>query len=479
MRLGQTSFVVFVTELVSSVLGFAATLYISRTLGAEVLGYYALALIVANWLSLLGNVGLGGAITKRLSEGDDPDSYFTAGALSLVALSVLCGLVIFVFRSPINAYIGVDAAWFVLLLIGSLLFNGLVTWSLQGDKQVHIAGFLSTVKIGLRSVVQIALVFAGFGLVGMLVGFATGAVVAGLLGLVFLSVRLRRPRAEHFERLFDFAKFSWLGNLSGRVFNQVDILVLGVFVSPVLVGVYSVAWSLTSFVGTFGSSIRQSTFPELSNASADERTEAIASMISESLAYIGLFAIPGFFGCIVLADRLLTLYGDEFTQGATVLALLVLSMTLWDYTNQLLTSLNAIDRPDRSFRVNAVFIAVNLALNVALVVSLGWVGAAIATLVAALVGLVLSYYYLSAVVRFEVPLGEISRQVAAAAVMAVVVYGLRRGIESMGLLNHNAAIVAILVAVGGATYFALLMTISARFRKTLVNNSPVRIPFLS
>jgi hypothetical protein len=60
-----------------------------------------------------------------------------------------------------------------------------------------------------------------------------------------------------------------------------------------------------------------------------------------------------------------------------------------------------------------------------------------------------------------------------------VVYGIRRGIELLDLLNHNAAIVVILVSLGAATYFLVLVTISDRFRATLVANSPVRIPFLS
>jgi O-antigen/teichoic acid export membrane protein len=313
----------------------------------------------------------------------------------------------------------------------------------------------------------------------MLVGYAGGTLVAGVIGAVSVSTRFRRPQVEHFRNLFDFAKFSWLGNLSGRSFNDIDVFVLGALVSPALVGVYAIAWNITQFIGTFGSSIRQSTFPELSNASVEERTEAVTDIVSDALAYSGLVAIPGFFGSVVLADRLLTLYGDEFTQGAAVLALLMLSMLVWDYMNQLVNTLNAIDRPDRSFRVNLMFIAVNLTLNVALVLTFGWVGAAIATLLATLIGLVLAFYYLSSLVNFAVPTRETGKQVAAAAVMAVVVYGIRRGIELLDLLNHNAAIVVILVSLGAATYFLVLVTISDRFRATLVANSPVRIPFLS
>lgn len=479
MRIGQTSFVVFVSQLLSSLLGFAATLYFARVVGAEVLGYYALTILVAKWLMLGGEAGVSSAIKKRISEQNEPSAHLTAGLVTLAVLGVVSTLAVAAFQGVVNSYVGTDVHLLVVLLVLAGFVGSAVTAALEGESRVHVSGLLSPVRFGSRSLIQIGLVFAGFGLTGMLLGYAGGGLVAGLIGAFFISARFQWPRIEHFRNLFDFAKFSWLGNLSGRSFNDVDVFVLGALVSPALVGVYAIAWNITQFIGVFGSSIRQSTFPELSNASVTERTNAVTSIVSDSLAYSGLFAIPGFFGSVVLADRLLTLYGSEFARGATVLALLVVSMIVWDYMNQLLNTLNAIDRPDRSFRVNVAFIATNLGLNVLLVLALGWIGAAIATLIATLVGLVLAFYYLSSLVRFEVPFGEIARQVAAASVMAVVVYAVRRGIESRDLLNHNAAIVVILVSLGAVTYFLVLVTISDRFRATLVDNSPVRILFIS
>jgi O-antigen/teichoic acid export membrane protein len=301
--------------------------------------------------------------------------------------------------------------------------------------------------------------------------------LAGLVGVVFLSVSPKIPHLDHFRSLLDFGKFSWLGSLSGRVFNQVDVLVLGVFVSPALVGVYSIAWNLTSFIGAFGSSIQQSTFPELSRASAEERLDMVGDVVTDSIAFTGLLAIPGLFGGVLLGDRILRLYGEEFVQGTAVLGLLILAMLIWDYMNQLLTTLNAIDRPDLAFRVNAVFVVLNVVLNVALVFRFGWVGAAVATVASTTVGLLLAFHYLRGLVGFSVPVFELGRQVAAGLMMAVVVSSVRRGIEVFDLLNHNAATVAILVTLGAAAYFLALAAISDRFRATLRDNAPVELPF--
>lgn len=479
MRIGQTSIVVFGAKLLTSVLGFAATLYFARILGAEVLGYYALVLVVTKWLRLVGDVGVSSAVKKRISEEEDPSAYFTAGLVAVVLFGVVAAVSIAVFRGLVNSYVGVDAARYVVLLVAVTLIASITTAGLEGKRLVHISGLLGPVRTGFRSLVQIALVILGFELAGMLLGYAAGSALVIVVGAAFLSVGITRPRREHFRSLFEYAKFSWLGSLRGRAFNDMDVVVLGALVSPNLVGVYSIAWSLTSFIGVFGSSIRQTMFPELSHADAEERTELFKTLVSDSLAFTGLIAIPGLFGAVVMGDRLLRIYGDEFTRGTAVLGLLILSMLVYDYQNQLLNALNALDRPDISFRINAAFLALNLVMNVGFVLLFGFVGAAIATALSVSISLLLALYYLHSLLSFEVPIGEIGRQFGAAVVMAAVVFTARRVGESVLPRVHNATLVVSLVAIGAGTYFLVLLAISGRFRTTVVNNSPVRIPFVS
>jgi O-antigen/teichoic acid export membrane protein len=479
MRIGQTSFVHFLSKLLSSALGFVATLYFARVLGAEVLGFYALALTVSKWVKLVGDIGVASAVTKRISEGEEAAKYFTAGGLSLATFALVCVFLIVAVRGHLNSYVGADVWVFVVLIVCVGLFSSLVTAALKGNHLVHITGLLSPVRIGLRSVIQIGLVVASFGLVGMLAGYVLGGFLVTLVGLFFMPVRLKRPSRRHFTRLYNYAKYSWLGSLRGRSFNDVDIIVLGIFVSPALVGVYSVAWNLSNFIGIFGSSIRQSTFPELSRADAQEQRNRLANVVSDALVYSGLMAIPGFFGAMLLADRLLRIYGEEFTRGAAVLALLVLSMLIYDYQNQLLNALNAMNRPDLSFRVNAVFILLNLVMNVGLVYLFDIVGAAVATVLSAIVGLSLSFWYLRQLLTVEVPVDEFVRQLGAALVMAVVVGLVRYLVEAGNLVGHNVALVVALVGLGAATYFAVLYIISTRFRTTVRDNAPASISFLT
>lgn len=476
MRLGQTSFVVFASKLVGSALGFVATIYFARELGAAVLGSYALAIALVAWLKLAGNLGVASAMVKRMSEGEEPAAYATASAGLVALLGAILAALVLLFDGSVDAYVGEPVAALVaaILLVGLLESFGYA--ALRGERKVHVAGLLGPVGTGLRSLFQIGLVVAGFGLVGMLAGHLVGSLLVGLVAISLLSVGLERPTRRHVRSLYEYARYSWLGSLQSRSFNDVDVLLLGVFVQSSLVGVYAAAWSIANFLTLFDSAISTTLFPEISRASAAEEAASVSQMVEQSLAFGGLFLVPGLFGGALLADRLLRIYGPEFVAGTTVLWVLVLATLLYAYQKQLLTALNGLDRPDAAFRINAVFIATNVALNVALISTVGFVGAAVATALSAAFGVALSGYVLRRTIEFRVPVGEIGRQFLAAAVMAGAVRGLETLLEVGTDVEHNFAMVALLVAVGAATYFLTLFGLSARFRATVLANSPVGLP---
>jgi len=485
MKLGQTSFIVFISKLLGSAIGFLATLYFARKLGAEVIGIYSLILAMVRWLMLSGQLGIAKALEKRLSEGEERGEFLSAAILWVLSLILVLSIGIVVaeplldrYVSEFDQYVGVSIVWAIIAILVARLFYRVVQWTLGGERKVYLKGVLQPLSIGTASFIQVALVVATFGLLGMIVGYVLGSLVVGLFGFYWVSTRPAHPGKRHFLSLFDFAKYSLLGSLKSRAFNQVDILLLGVFVPSALVGVYSVAWSIAKFLELFSGAISSTLFPEISYSSTQDTDQSVAGLIEDALAYTGLIAIPGLVGGFILGERLLRLYGDEFTQGAAVLAILILATLVYSYQAQLMNTLNGLDRPDIAFRINAIFIALNATLNMLLIPKFGIEGAAVATTFAAVAGLSLAYRAVSDLIDFRLPLGEPARQVIAAAVMGGVVWTVLRWIEQTGHLRYNAVIVLTLVGCGAVVYFLTLLAISTRFRETVDRNLPFEMPLL-
>ena len=478
MRVGQTSFVVFISKFLSSVLGFVATLYFARTLGAEVLGFYALTITVVSWIQLGGKIGFGGAIKKRVSEGEQQSQYAAAGGIIILGLGIILGLVVLLEYSYIESYIGRPVAPFVSALIVLGLLMAYLNSLLSGYRLVHILGILEPIRIGSRSLLQIGLVVSGLGLGGMLYGYIGGLVVAASVALIYTPLKFQTPNRDHFQSLIEYAKFAWLGNLRYRAYNDVDILVLGIFVQSNLIGIYSVVWSITKFLTVFDSAISSTIFPEISNADHHENTGLAETLISDSLRYSGLILIPGFVGSLILAGDILEIYGPEFTQGAHVMSILILAGLVYAYQRQFVNALNAIDRPALSFRVNGIFIVTNFLLNIALVYYYGWTGAAVATSLSASLSLLFAVYYLRSEIDFKIPSRDIVQQWVAALVMAGVVYTGLVIENTHQIISHNFATVLLLVIVGASVYTVFLFIISSSFRETVETNSPIKIPYI-
>lgn len=472
MRIGQTSLIAFISRVTASAIGFVGTIYFARELGASVLGVYSLVLAVVGWLSIAGG-GITSATEKRLSEGTEEAEFFTAGTVAVGGLFLAISILVYFFRGSFDAYLGAEVAGFVVLILAVTLLLQLTNSTLVGQHLVHIKGLLVPVRMSSRTLLQVGAVSTGLGLIGLLGGYVAGYVVACLVGLWIASPSFTIPSKRHFSSLKSFAQYSWLGLVRSRVFGWVDVLVLGVFVSSDLVGIYSVSWTIGTFFLTFSGSINDAIFPEISRLSARDETQRTASVVRDAIAFAGLFVIPGFVGAVLLGPRLLRIYGPEFVQGTAVLSILVTSCLFQSYYQQLSTTLGAIDRPEYTFRVNAVFIGANVVGNVGLIYAFGWVGAAVATALSAVVGVLLGYYYLRREIRFSIPLAEIGKQWFAALLMGGVVYAGLWIEATYRLVSHNVATVLILVGTGAIVYFVILLSISATFRRTVRNNLPV------
>lgn len=471
MRIGQTSIIVFVSEVVAALLGFVATVYFARILGAEVLGIYFLIIAVVSWLKMAGDFGLSTAVTKRLSEGGDESEIITAGVISMMVLFGVICLAVTVVRDPLAEYLEYSGIEFVVLLVFVGLLLSFVHAILEGQHLVHVSAILSPTQTASRSLLQIGAVFAGFNLVGMLWGYAAGTLLVALIGMYIINTSPKRPERTHFKSILSYAKYSWLGSMRGRVFNWVDVVVLGFFVPSGLIGIYSVSWNIAMFLAIFAKSVGDTLFPEMSKAS-ETSMEVVSDLTNDSLTFAGLMIIPGLVGGFVLSDRILLIYGEEFVQGFKVLMILIGATLVHSYQKQLLNILNAINRPDLSFRVNFVFIILNIVMNIVLIYQYGWIGAAVATLVSMSVALALAFWFLRKVVQFNIPVAEIGLQCVAAAVMGLSVYGARAVNEKYGLLEQNILIVLVLVFTGAGVYFLILSAISTKFRRTVLKNIP-------
>jgi O-antigen/teichoic acid export membrane protein len=461
MNLSKETVVHFLSTVVSSAAGFVATLVIARLLGADALGVYSLVLATLFWMEIPTN-GIRIALLKRLSEGTDREAYFTAGLAVNLLLFAVGGTLILLFRSQLNDYFRRDVVLLFLLLFGARVAYSTVSSGLQGQKRVALSGLLGTLERTLRTVIQVTLIVSSYAVSGLVVGHTISLLVAAVVGAWFLSFGLGRPRVDHFREIYDYGKYAAISNLQGKAYGWLDTLVLGFFVSTSLIGIYEVAWSITSFLVLLNKSIQSTLFPEISELNEQDDYDQIRTHLAEGLSFAGLILLPGFVGALAMGSEILKIYDSEFTAGTTVLLILIVARLGSSVGKIFVSTISALDRPDVAFRLDVVLAVVNLVANVALISTIGWVGAAIGTALTGVLNLGLGYVALRRFVGpIRLPATEIGRQLVASALMGGVVWGLAR----LAPPSHYTTVGVVFV--GAGVYAAVLGGISPRFRLKL------------
>lgn len=472
MNLDRTAIVNFSGQFIVSLAGFAATFFIAVLGGSSTLGSYTIAVSLGAFLLIVPAQAIGSGVRKRMSEGVDADAFLGVGlvvngsfgvlmALGVVAVGV--GVRVVGYTGPeIAAIVATYHVEIAAMVLASTAYRT-VREAIEGNKRVGRSGLLQGAERVTRSALQIGALLLGYGIAELIVGHVVAVTLATAVGFLLVGTDVSLPSRDQIRSVVEYARYAWLGTLRTRVYGWMDTVVLGFFVTTSLVGIYQAAWGIASLLGIVSVAIRRSLFPEVSELSTREDFERISTILDEGVLYSGIFVIPGLFGAAVMGDRILRFYRPAFGQGGGILVVLIAAYATDVYGSQFMNVINGVDRPDIAYRINAVFIAVNVTLNVALVWAFGWYGAAVATAFSSLVRTVLAYSSLrNTIDTVPLPVVDIGREVLAAALMAVAVLPVAPYVPEGRLWT------LLLVGFGALVYFIALLALSRRVRNRSV-----------
>jgi O-antigen/teichoic acid export membrane protein len=250
-----------------------------------------------------------------------------------------------------------------------------------------------------------------------------------------------------------------------------DVAIIGLFLTQAHVGAYEAAWRVTALTMLFSRAIASTLFPQVSQWDADDVKERIESVISESIVPSMLFVIPAFFGNLVLSHKILGLaFGSEFTIASVVLIILSGEKVLQSVHIILGRALQGIDRPDLAAWATVVSIVLNFVLNIALVVTFGIIGAAVATALSFAVNTVLHFYFISQFLTIKIPYAEIGWCALSSSIMALLLVGIQTAI------SVNTLPQLLVLIIFGAIIYGGLVLIFQPLRVTIVSNMRAVLP---
>lgn len=188
------------------------------------------------------------------------------------------------------------------------------------------------------------------------------------------------------ERMLGTALPVFLTHCASMVITYSNVLLVGALAGPAAAGTYFAAERLAQLTEIPKGVVATINQQSMAAAHATGRTEDLQLLASQSVHGSLWPTLAVSAALIALAGPLLDLFGDDFTQARTVLAILVLSGIVNVFTGPARDLLVMTGRQGRLPRVMVVTALVHVAALCALVPTVGAVGAALASLLSSVLG---------------------------------------------------------------------------------------------
>ena len=471
----KQSIISFVSLAVISAVGFLAVIIFSNLLGAELMGVYYLFFTYLAIFELIGNGGIGSvaqkvssgvdsAVQKFVAEGNEQNEYYSAYFVIRLAFTVIATVLMVCTFHLVDSLDG-----YLPFLIGALFagaFSGMITSGIRAKQKISWYSIVNLLSQLVYYALAVVLVCLGYSLGGIFGGYIAGLAVLGALSLIVFRYRFCRFTKKH---VIDILKFSiWSIIIGGMsvVIQATDTFLIDFYLGDAEVGIYRVALHVTLVSLLAVNAVNTVIAPRMSRCFAEKDNKGITELAKSSVTYGLMLAVPAAFGGILLAHPILyALYGTEFSSGAVALKLLLLFQVIMVLQSVLLVVYANIRRIGMSCVLVGIGFAVNLVLDIILIPRIGINGAALASLVSAVVSTVLLVVVVGRYQQFVVDLRRIINICAASVMMCLAVYGVK------WLFKDTEITIPSLFAVilcGAVVYVLVLLLLDKEVRKKVL-----------
>lgn len=414
-----------VGDVVSRLIAFAGTAYISRQLGPAGFGMIGFAMALGSYWKLVATGGSNSMATREVARRPRDVAEIAASVILVrlaFALLAMAGMVLVAWWIDKSLETKVVMALVGLSFITLALDTSWAYKGLERNRPVAIAMilgqtiFVLLVFLFIRRRDDVVLV--------PVVQFVGEAIAAGLLAVLILRAGPVRWHFREGLRVLRGSGNVLVSKILRTLIVNFDVLLLGFLLGEKSVGLYVAPYRFCFVLMAIAVAIHTSYLPTFVRA-ANRGSAALAETTNGAVAFSAALGAPLVIGGIILAGPLLRrLFGPAYLDGTAAFRLLILSIGFVFLSGHFRSVLLVLDRTSIQLRIVAAATAVNVVLNFLLIPVWGIAGAAASTVVAeGLILLVVASVVCSTGACFEA--GVIFRPVLAATVMALALLGLR------------------------------------------------------
>jgi O-antigen/teichoic acid export membrane protein len=476
--------------------GMLGRVLVARGYSPHQFGLLALGLGVAAVAATVGQFGLSNGMARFVGhyrgrgDADGLKTVVVGGLATAAVLGAVCGLVLVLAAPWIAGVLNAPDLAPVLRLLGAMVpfavLNVVMVSVFRGfDRAREYVLFEAVFGNAVKAAIIVAAFLAGAPFLWIIVAYVASAALESLaLGIYarrWLAPVLAggRVRARYTRELLVFS-VPLLGNDFVRMAGaQATTVLLGVFLVPAQVGVFSASMLLVSIAGTVYASMRYLFLPVSSRLHASTQHQELRSLYATLTRWLTVVSFPVVAVLVVLAGPLLAwIYGPQYAAGAVALQILACAQFLGIWLGPNGMTLLAAGHSRALFWSGTVSSAAGILLMVLLVPTWGMTGAAVAAATGTAGANLLAGALLQRFARINPFARGFLPMSAALAAAAAAGWALARG-GSFGIAPAAAAVLVFLAALAVTAGATLLFVGLHEADRVILHGLRRRIPFLA
>ena len=442
-------------QLLLIILPIITTPYVTRVFSSNDLGTYSFFNSIVTYFLLLATLGVANYGTKEISGDRKIIRKNFWGIYTLQLGAAICSFVLYVMlcltlpamKNPVAYILGF-----------SLVSKGLdISWLFQGLEDFRKIT-VRNITVKLAGVISIFLFIKSADDLYLYVFFLT---IFELLGQLSMWMPAREFIGKpHFDLMYAKRHLKpvillFLPQIAISLYVTLDSTMLGALASTRDVGIYDQSLKIVNILLTLVTSLGSVMLPRVSNLLSSGDHKAVNKMHEMSFLIYNLVIFPVMLGMLIVNDDFVNFFlGQDFQEARFAIAIMIFRMFFIGWTNIMGIQILIPHNKNKEFMLSTTIPAiVSVGLNLILLPKLGYIGAAIVSVLTEVLVWLIQLFYTRSYLR-EVPiLGSLIKIIISSGVM----YGILLFIKQF--LNVSPMINVGLYAVLGAVIYASLILI--------------------
>lgn len=405
------------TIILSSLIQIFYTPLYMKYLGKVDYGINSLVQSIMGYMGML-NLGLGNAMLRYTiryrAEGKDEEEKALNGMFLIIfsILMVIATIIAIFIYTHIESFFGAKftpveiektkKVFFLMALNVVIAFPlGVFSTNITSKEKFIYQKGLRVVTMFLNPIVGVILMKNGFGLIAITVSTVCFAIFSSFLDVIYAIHLGMRAKFRDFDfkilkEIFVYSFFIFLNVIIDQIYWGTDRIIIGRYVGPVAVAIYSVGGIFNTLYMGFSTAISGVLFPRINRLIAENKDNEVEEMFIRigRLQYILLGLISS--GFILFGKEFIYLWmGKGYNESYEIALYIMIPLTIPLIQSTGVSIVQAKNK--HQFRsIVYLFIAIlNLVMSIVLVKKIGALGCAMATGVSFILGhiIIMNFYY--------------------------------------------------------------------------------------